>query len=42
VVPGATHDFSEPGALEQVAHHTGTWFARHLIGPGNHSDDSPR
>ena len=30
VVPGADHDFTQPGALEQVAHHAGTWFARHL------------
>jgi putative phosphoribosyl transferase len=30
VVPGATHDFSQPGTLEQVAHHAGAWFARHL------------
>jgi predicted phosphoribosyltransferase len=30
VVPGADHDFTQPGALEQVAHHTGAWFARHL------------
>jgi putative phosphoribosyl transferase len=42
LVPGATHDFSQPGALEQVVHHAGTWFARHLTGPGKHSDDSPR
>lgn len=30
VVPGADHDFTQPGALEQVAHHAGTWFSRHL------------
>jgi hypothetical protein len=30
VVAGATHDFAEPGALEQVAHYAATWFARHL------------
>jgi putative phosphoribosyl transferase len=30
VVPGATHLFEEPGALEQVAHHATDWFARHL------------
>jgi putative phosphoribosyl transferase len=30
VVPGATHLFSEPGALEQVAHLAGQWFERHL------------
>jgi putative phosphoribosyl transferase len=30
VVPGATHDFPERGACEQVAHLAGIWFARHL------------
>ncbi|HVC12913.1 MAG TPA: dienelactone hydrolase family protein [Burkholderiales bacterium] len=30
VVPGATHLFEEPGALEQVALHASRWFARHL------------
>jgi dienelactone hydrolase len=30
VVPGATHLFEEPGALEQVAAAAGDWFARHL------------
>jgi len=30
VVPGATHEFVEPGALEQVAHLAGGWFAQHL------------
>jgi hypothetical protein len=29
-VPGATHELSEPGALEQVAHLAGGWFATHL------------
>jgi hypothetical protein len=29
VVAGASHDFAEPGALDQVAHLAGTWFARH-------------
>jgi putative phosphoribosyl transferase len=33
VVPGATHLFEEPGALEQVAGHAASWFARHLFGP---------
>ena len=32
IVPGATHLFSEPGALEQVAARAGQWFARHLSG----------
>ncbi|GAA1502472.1 phosphoribosyltransferase family protein [Streptomyces albidochromogenes] len=30
VVPGATHLFEEPGALEQVAGLAGDWFATHL------------
>jgi putative phosphoribosyl transferase len=30
VVPGATHLFEEPGALEAVAHLAGVWFANHL------------
>lgn len=30
VVPGATHLFEEPGALEQVASLASAWFQRHL------------
>ncbi len=30
VVPGATHLFGEPGALEQVAELAAQWFSRHL------------
>lgn len=30
VVPGATHLFQEPGALEAVAELAGTWFLAHL------------
>jgi putative phosphoribosyl transferase len=30
VVPGATHLFAEPGALEQVAELAADWFAAHL------------
>lgn len=29
-VPGASHLFEEPGALEQVAHHAANWFAHYL------------
>jgi hypothetical protein len=29
-VPGATHLFEEPGALEKVAELAGDWFLRHL------------
>jgi len=30
IVPGATHLFEEPGALEQVAALAGDWFVHHL------------
>jgi putative phosphoribosyl transferase len=30
VVPGATHLFEEPGALDQVARSAADWFVRHL------------
>lgn len=30
IVPGATHLFEEPGALEKVAHLAAEWFGRHL------------
>jgi pimeloyl-ACP methyl ester carboxylesterase len=32
IVPGATHLFEEPGALEQVARRAGDWFERFLSG----------
>jgi putative phosphoribosyl transferase len=32
VVPGASHLFEEPGALEQVAEQARDWFLRHLAG----------
>jgi putative phosphoribosyl transferase len=35
VVPGATHLFEEPGALEQVARLASEWFVRHLT----HAED---
>jgi putative phosphoribosyl transferase len=31
VVPGATHLFAEPGALEAVSDHSARWFVRHLV-----------
>ncbi len=34
VVPGASHLFEEPGALEEVAHLAAGWFAGHLGGGG--------
>ena len=30
IVPGATHLFEEPGALERVADLASNWFSRHL------------
>ena len=30
VVPGATHLFKEPGAIETVAHLAGSWFVNHV------------
>lgn len=37
VVPGATHLFEEPGALEQVAQQACRWFALHLLGKASAS-----
>ena len=34
VIPGATHLFEEPGALERVAELAAGWFAKHLTGSG--------
>jgi len=34
IVPGATHLFEEPGALEEVARLASNWFRLHLPGPG--------
>ena len=34
IVPGASHLFPEPGALEAVIHHAAGWFARHLAASG--------
>jgi dienelactone hydrolase len=31
LVPGATHLFEEPGALEEVTRLAGEWFTRHLV-----------
>jgi len=30
LVPGTTHLFEEPGALEEVSRLTGAWFERNL------------
>ena len=34
IVPGATHLFEEPGALDEVARLARNWFQRHLIPAG--------
>ena len=34
ILPGATHLFEEPGALETVASLAARWFDRHLTRPG--------
>jgi pimeloyl-ACP methyl ester carboxylesterase len=34
VIPGASHLFEEPGALEKVAERTADWFERYLTVPG--------
>lgn len=34
IIPGATHLFEEPGALEQVAEAAADWFRRYLDGKG--------
>ncbi len=31
IIPGATHLFEEPGALEEVARLAADWFGRHLV-----------
>ena len=36
IVPGASHLFEEPGALEKVARFATVWFARHL---GPHTEE---
>jgi dienelactone hydrolase len=36
IVPGATHLFEEPGALEEVASQAGAWFVTHL----DHASDT--
>lgn len=37
IIPGATHLFEEPGALEAVARISGNWFSRHLTTEGESS-----
>ena len=35
IIPGATHLFEEPGALEEVARLAREWFTRHLVSAGS-------
>jgi len=39
IVPGATHLFEEPGALEQVCHLAGAWCERYLAAGGSPQTD---
>ncbi len=39
IVPGATHLFEEPGALEEVARLAAEWFVRYLGPAGNENRD---
>lgn len=39
IVPGATHLFEEPGALDRVAVLARDWFRRHLLGGGSRRSD---
>lgn len=38
IIPGATHLFEEPGALENVANHASNWFVKHLGRVGHNND----
>jgi putative phosphoribosyl transferase len=40
IVPGATHLFEEPGALEEVARVAAEWFSRHFTS-ANHASKEP-
>jgi len=42
IVPGATHLFEEPGALEEVARLARHWFARHLAASSTDAATSSR
>ena len=36
IIPGATHLFEEPGALEKVAQLASEWFVKHIGSAGSH------
>jgi dienelactone hydrolase len=42
IVPGATHLFEEPGALDEVARLAREWFERYLTPPGPHASGDQR
>jgi putative phosphoribosyl transferase len=42
IVPGATHLFEEPGALEEVARQARDWFLRHLSTPDQRPVPAPQ
>jgi putative phosphoribosyl transferase len=42
IVPGATHLFEEPGALDDVAHLARAWFQRHFTSAAQHSAEASR
>jgi putative phosphoribosyl transferase len=42
IVPGATHLFEEPGALDEVARLARDWFERHLCLTTQHATEASR
>ena len=42
IIPGATHLFEEPGALERVAQLAAEWFVRHFAPAGAHRSEEAR
>jgi dienelactone hydrolase len=42
VIPGATHLFEEPGALDVVAHQAADWFVRHFQTGHRHQYEAKR
>jgi pimeloyl-ACP methyl ester carboxylesterase len=42
IVPGATHLFEEPGALDEVARLACEWFERHLVSTETRAAQGPR
>jgi putative phosphoribosyl transferase len=42
IIPGATHLFEEPGALDAVAHQAADWFGQHFQSGNKHQYDERR